>query len=68
MFERYTERARRVVFFARYEASQYGSAYIQTEHLLLGLLREDYATVRKCLPERLPLPKIFAPRSSDGSR
>ena len=55
MFERYTERARRVVFFARYEASQYGSAYIQTEHLLLGLLREDYATVRKCLPRETAL-------------
>jgi len=41
MFERYTERARRVIFFARYEASQYGSPYIETEHLLLGLLRED---------------------------
>jgi Clp amino terminal domain, pathogenicity island component len=41
MFERYTEKARRAVFFARYEASQYGSAYIETEHLLLGLLRED---------------------------
>ena len=41
MFERYTERARRVVFFARYEASQFGSPYIESEHLLLGLLRED---------------------------
>ena len=41
MFERYTEKARRVVFFARYEASQYGSHEIDTEHLLLGLLRED---------------------------
>jgi Clp amino terminal domain, pathogenicity island component len=41
MFERYTEKARRVIFFARYEASQYGSPYIETEHLLLGLLRED---------------------------
>jgi hypothetical protein len=41
MFERYTERARRVIFFARYEASQYGSPNIETEHLLLGLLRED---------------------------
>src|SRR3989304_980376 len=41
MFERYTEKARRVIFFARYEASQFGSAYIETEHLLLGLLRED---------------------------
>ena len=41
MFERYTERARRVVFYARYEASEFGSRIIETEHLLLGLLRED---------------------------
>ena len=41
MFERYTERARRVIFFARYEASAYGSNTIETEHLLLGLVRED---------------------------
>jgi len=40
MFERYSEKARRVIFFARYEASNYGSRYIETEHLLLGLLRE----------------------------
>ncbi len=46
MFERYTEMARRVIFFARYEASQYGSPYIETEHLLLGLLREDRALAR----------------------
>src|SRR5271170_4669206 len=43
MFERYTEKARRVISFARYEASQFGSPYIETEHLLLGLLREDKA-------------------------
>src|SRR5579863_5752149 len=42
MFERYTEKARRVIFFARYEASQYGSPCIETEHLLLGLCREDH--------------------------
>ena len=41
MFERYTEKARCVIFFARYEASQFGSSYIETEHLLLGLIRED---------------------------
>jgi ATP-dependent Clp protease ATP-binding subunit ClpC len=40
MFERYTERARRVLFFARYEATNYGSTAIDTEHLLLGLLRD----------------------------
>jgi hypothetical protein len=43
MFERYTEKARRTIFFARYEASQLGSPYIETEHLLLGLLRENRA-------------------------
>jgi hypothetical protein len=49
MFERYTEKARRVIFFARYEASEYGSPYIETEHLLLGLLREDQALARMFL-------------------
>src|SRR5258708_20353228 len=49
MFERYTEKARRVIFFARYEASQYGSSYIETEHLLLGLLREDPVLCRDFL-------------------
>ena len=41
MFERYTEKARRVIFFARYEASQFGSTTIDTEHLLLGILGES---------------------------
>ena len=51
MFERFTEKARRVVFFARYEASNYGTHYIETEHLLLGLLREDQAFVARFLGE-----------------
>lgn len=41
MFERYTEKARRVIFFARYEASQNGSPYIDPMHLLLGILHES---------------------------
>jgi ATP-dependent Clp protease ATP-binding subunit ClpA len=41
MFERYTEKARRVIFFARYEASQFGSEAIEAEHILLGLMRID---------------------------
>jgi ATP-dependent Clp protease ATP-binding subunit ClpC len=49
MFEKYTEKARRVIFFARYEASQFGSPYIETEHLLLGLLREDKALTNRFL-------------------
>jgi ATP-dependent Clp protease ATP-binding subunit ClpA len=47
MFERFTEKARRVIFFARYEASNYGSPFIETEHLLLGLLRDDHALVAR---------------------
>ena len=43
VFERYTEKARRVVFFARYEASEFGSPFIESEHLLLGFLRESKA-------------------------
>ncbi len=49
MFERYTEPARRTIFFARYEASQYGSPYIETEHFLLALWREDEA-LRRLVP------------------
>jgi ATP-dependent Clp protease ATP-binding subunit ClpA len=52
MFERYTEKARRVIFFARYEASQFGSPCIDTEHLLLGMIREDAAIVKRM--SRLP--------------
>lgn len=53
MFERYTEKARRIIFFARYEASQLGSPVIDTEHLLLGILRET-AHVTKLLPPGAP--------------
>jgi ATP-dependent Clp protease ATP-binding subunit ClpA len=37
----YTEAARRAFFFARSEASQFGSDSIEPEHLLLGVLREQ---------------------------
>jgi ATP-dependent Clp protease ATP-binding subunit ClpA len=50
MFERYTEKARRVIFFARYEASQFGSRLIESEHLVLGLLREDKGLAHQFLP------------------
>ncbi|MGC2161999.1 MAG: Clp protease N-terminal domain-containing protein [Silvibacterium sp.] len=41
MFERYTKKARRVVYFARYEASEFGTDTLGTDLLLLGLLQED---------------------------
>ncbi len=52
MFERYTERSRRVIFFARYEALQYGSQMIAPEHILLGLLREDKTIASRFFPFR----------------
>lgn len=56
MFERFTEKARRAIFFARYEASQYGSPHIDIEHLLLGLVREDkklYSWIPRAQPPEL---------------
>jgi len=50
MFEKYTEKARRVIFFARYETSQLGARRIETEHVLLGLLREDKALSSRFFP------------------
>jgi ATP-dependent Clp protease ATP-binding subunit ClpC len=41
MFEKFTHTARRTVFFARYEANRFGGREINTEHLVLGILRED---------------------------
>ncbi len=79
MFERYTERSRRVIFFARYEALQYGSQVIAPEHILLGLMREDknlsarffpfrhaltVDTIRRDVEERIVL-KERIPQSSE---
>ena len=58
MFERYTEPARRVIFFARYEASEFGSATIESEHLLLGLLREDVKGLQRFLPNSTSIESI----------
>jgi hypothetical protein len=52
MFERYTEKARRLIFFARYEASRYGSRQIEPEHLLFGLLREPSPLVKLLFASR----------------
>src|SRR5215831_17094070 len=60
MFERYSEKARRVIFFARYEASNYGSPYIESEHVLLGLLREDHALANRLGNRRIVEPEIRA--------
>ena len=55
MFEKYTEKARRVIFMARYEVSEFGAKFIEPEHLLLGLLREDKPLVRRFLPPNVSI-------------
>jgi len=47
MFEKYNEKARRALFFARYEASKLGSRVIESEHILLGILREGEESVNE---------------------
>jgi len=49
MWQRFTERARRVVFFAREEAARLGESYVSTEHLLLGLVRENDSVAARIL-------------------
>ena len=50
MFERYTEKARQVIFFARQEALQYGSRVISPEHLFLGLMSADETLSARYFP------------------
>jgi ATP-dependent Clp protease ATP-binding subunit ClpA len=49
MFERFTDRARRVVVLAQEEAERLGHGHIGTEHLLLALLREGDGLAAKAL-------------------
>lgn len=49
MFERFTEAARRALFFARYEASQMGGTSIEPDHLILGLIRKSKGLVPQIL-------------------
>lgn len=65
MFERYTETARRTIFYARYEASQFGSSYIEAEHLLLAVFRVDKPLVSQYLASSA---KVEAVRHSIAQR
>jgi enamine deaminase RidA (YjgF/YER057c/UK114 family) len=52
MFERYTEQARRALFFARSEVSEVGASNIDTAHLLAGILSDAKGTVRRIVGDR----------------
>jgi len=49
MWQRFTERARKVVFYAQEEAQKFGEGYVSTEHLLLGLVRESESVASRVL-------------------
>src|SRR6184192_1317816 len=55
MWQRFTERARRVVFFAQEDAACLGENYVGTEHILLGLVRESDSVAARIL-DRLGVP------------
>jgi hypothetical protein len=49
MWQRFTERARRVIFFSQDEAGRLGENYVSTEHILLGLTRETDTVAARIL-------------------
>ena len=49
MFNRFTERARKVILLAKEEAKRFNHDYIGTEHILLGLLREGEGVAARVL-------------------
>ena len=64
MFERYTEKVRRVIFFARWEAGKAGAEFIEPEHILLGLLEQDRPLFDRLVGEQagsLHLQLVFGP-------
>lgn len=68
MFERYTETARRILFFSRYEASQLRRVSIETEHVLLGLLRTTGPVVEHVLRDAgLSEEKVRAEITKEGN-
>jgi ATP-dependent Clp protease ATP-binding subunit ClpC len=67
MFEKYNEKARRALFFARYEASKLGSRVIESEHILLGVLREGEETVTELL-QRFDIKPDELRREIEGER
>ena len=71
VFERFTERARRVIILAREEAGRFRHDFVGTEHILLGLIRdgEGIATaVLQRLGLRLETVKAEVERALAGSR
>ena len=67
LFEKYNEKSRRALFFARYEASKLGSRVIESEHILLGILREGEESIVELL-QRLEVKPEDLRREIEGER
>lgn len=63
MFDRYSDGARRVLFFGRYFAGEFGAASITTTHLTLGILQEDNGDKPLLLDTRTEFPS-FEPQAA----
>ena len=62
-FDKFTERARKVLQYAQEEAQKFGEGYVSTEHLLLGLVREDASVAAKVLQSiGISLARMRSPR------
>lgn len=49
MWQRFTERSRKCVYYAQEEAGKLGENYVSTEHMLLGLIRESDSVAARIL-------------------
>jgi len=67
VFEKYNEKSRRALFFARYEASKLGSRVIESEHILLGILREGEESILELLKAVRVQPEALR-REIEGER
>ena len=67
-FDKFTERARKVLTLAQEEAQRFNHNYIGTEHLLLGLVREGDGVAARVLSNMgVQLPKVARPSSSSSA-
>ena len=72
MFEKFTERARKVMSLARQEAQRLNSEFIGTEHILLGIIQEGGGVAAKVLKNlnvdlkriRTEIEKLITPSTS----
>jgi ATP-dependent Clp protease ATP-binding subunit ClpA len=64
MFDRFSEQARRTIFWARAEAGRLGSEAIEQEHLLLGLLIEDQGESERAMASFVGNQTVVRPQTA----